>query len=515
MDISGCYGESLRSLHFPIGLPTVLSHTPNQTPKTLGWFLDKYEDQLVPGLWTAMVSGSLGFEQDYIFSKLVKQTDIRKAVQTQDGDDSDIPSDFVMLRREIKNGIITADVIKTLRAVCTNTEWAEIRNLNIVAVAAYLKRDRVGSAKEWCETVLRDKGSYFISRNGQIQDTRTRAWFAVPLEDFVGEMYEKRKECKRLKSTAETEDERSKAKGLDAILKLTINVVYGAMASRYFRISNTVVANNITARARTGVWMLAKALGLRQTITDGGCYSPMLSHAFDGSYRKAGLDTLSRPWEWHAPNRRRWVRPMPGWDWNAPAWPSQAECDRLASEHTEAFWTPYGLSLPFRLEHKSPFLAAAIWSKGDYAFLYEDSPIDFKLRGKKRNALLLHPSYALLKSILEGRDDFPSDMEHTHTSIMKIGKYRVVQKSSGYEDLKDKRPGDEYTEYRTARYNNTYFPLKDEAEYRRRSNRRRVDHGQTVQFFERFGREGIRSVHRHMASDTLTRGRKAALMNSV
>src|SRR5262249_52989705 len=71
-DIAGCYGEALRQAALPGGLPTVWSYAPNQARLTLGQWLDRHEEQLVPGLWTATVSGRLPFEQDLIQSKLLK-----------------------------------------------------------------------------------------------------------------------------------------------------------------------------------------------------------------------------------------------------------------------------------------------------------------------------------------------------------------------------------------------------------------------------------------------------------
>src|SRR5205823_6636686 len=160
------------------------------------------------------------------------------------------------------------------------------------------------------------------------------------------------------------EEARARAAGLDGLLKLLVNTLYGVLASRFFPVGNSVLANTITARARVGVWMVAKALGLRQTITDGGIYTPGAVCAFRG--KRPGLDTLSRAWDWHAPRRGRCHAPLGGLDWAGP-WPALAEVDELAAGHVACFWAPYGLSLPFRLEHKTTFRSGAYWSKGDYA----------------------------------------------------------------------------------------------------------------------------------------------------
>lgn len=94
-------------------------------------------------------------------------------------------------------------------------------------------------------------------------------------------------------------------------------------------------------------------------------------------------------------------------------------------------------------------------------------------------------------------------MGNTHRGILRLGKYQVVQACQGYEHLKALRPGDDYSEPRTARYNNTYFPLADEDDYRRRCDRRKTHRGQVVEWFERFRALGIKTVHRKMGLDRL------------
>ncbi len=279
-----------------------------------------------------------------------------------------------------------------------------------------------------------------------------------------------------------------------------INVLYGAMASSFFAIGNTVVANNITGRARLGVWMLAKSLGLRQTITDGGIYSPRSVCFFEG--KRPGFATLSRQWEWHAPNRQRWYRSMAGWE------PGIAvrELDRLALEHVRSFWLPYGIDFPFGVEHKTTMVRAAYWSKGDYALLFDDGEIDYAVRGKnksKRSDAKPHPTFTLLKSILDDSDRFPDDLSYTKNSIMKIGKFRAVQASNGYEDLKDLRPGDDYQSEHVASYNNQHFPIENEKDFLSRKQRKRIVKGRLVEWFERHRAKGIACVHRKMSQNQM------------
>jgi hypothetical protein len=489
IDIEGCYGSALKELTLPIGLPTTWSYKPNEALPTLGAWLDANRGELVPGLWTCTASGALPFEQDLLYSKLVK----RMAISQADERNADVSTDLVLLRREVKNAIITADILEAVEKVATNRELAALRRLRVVTAVAYRASDRVPGPAEWTRAVLTwtDRARVVRVKPGVRKDDRPRTWYGVPLREFIGPLVDERK--------------KAKAKG---------NTTYGSLCSRFFPISNTVVSNVITARARLGVWMLAKALGLRQTITDGGIYEPSAVPTFDARRSRPGLETLSRPWEWRNPDRGRRFVPLAGVSYDpdgttAPTVPDEANDAALA--HVRAFWEPYGLSFAFGVDHKRAFLRAAYWSKSDYALSLDPTPgapLHYALRGKEnRKAQLtdgiVHPTFALLRNIIEGRDDFPEVMAYTVGGILKIGKYRAAQRSvGGYVGIKRLRPGDNIPpSVRRAFFNNTWMPLPDEVTYQRRRNRRRIDHGREVEFFEKLRAEGIGAVHRAMTWD--------------
>lgn len=499
IDISGCYGSALRDLIYPIGLPSTWNYTSNEGHTTFGAWLDANQADLVPGLWFAVVSGALSFTQDIILSKLVRRSDIWKASAgngRDGGDDGPIPSDLVLLRQQIEKGIITADVLRILRGVASNAEWACIRRLNVVAACGYLARNRHDDWRSWCNVVLADKGEYRFVGEDRI-DSRSRAWLAVRLEDFVGSLVEQRKHYKRQGKEGD-----ARAAGMDEMLKNCINTVYGVLVSRFFRVGNTCLGNNITARARVGVWMMAKALGCRQTITDGGAYRPEEVCWFTG--KKPGLGVFSRPAEWHDKRRERMHLSLAKFDWprNWTKLPSLKEMDEWALAHVREFWRSYDLEFPFLVEHKRPMDAFTWWSKGDYAWVDDRGEVHYKLRGKDQKRKT-HPSFGLLKNILQGDDAFPREMAHEKGSLLKVGKYRVIQESNGYEWVKHLRPGDEWLERRVARYNNTWMPLDSEADFMRRKKRKVRDHGKDVLWFERFAQAGIKEVHRKMTKDEL------------
>jgi hypothetical protein len=505
VDIVGCYGASLRSLVFPVGLPSVWSYEPNEARPTLGRWLHRHGDQLPDGLWTITVSGRLPFAQDLLFSKLLRGGRHRQP----DPDGPDIATDFALLRREVHNAVLTSDLLAALKSVATNSEWAALMQLEVVTAAAYLKKHRQNNIASWCAAVLAAPDGPRRPRvqPGGPRDLRPRFWCGLPLENFIGRLVDERQRLKaRQRETADA-DEKRRLDGLGTVLKLMVNTLYGDFASRHFSIGNTVIANNITGRARLGVWMLAKALGLRQSITDGGLYTP--SAVPHWKQHRPGLHTLSRTANWNAPRRGRTLAPLPGLgDWH-PDSPIPEDADAAALAHVQRFWEPYGLGFPFQLAHKpdNAFRRAAYWSKGDYALLRVDNSIEYKIRGKSRSrrGSRPHPTFALLDAILAGRDDFPTDLAYTRSGILKVATYLLAQASdTGYARLKDLRPGDTIPETKyQARYNNVHGPLVNAADLRRRLRRKKVYHGRPLPWFERYGPLGIAAVHAAMLANRL------------
>src|SRR5262249_21122856 len=201
-----------------------------------------------------------------------------------------------LLRRELKNAIITSDLLEALRQVATDKEWSALRKLEVVTAAAYLHQHRRPDAESWCREVMAapDDAAEVRLEAGTPEDRRSRAWYAVPREGFDGTLVNARNRCKRVAKESADDQERREAEGRGRVLKLMVNPLYGSLVCRHFAIGNTVVANNITARARLGVWMLAKPLGLRQTITDGGIYQPGAVAHLKPDAKRPAMGPLSR-----------------------------------------------------------------------------------------------------------------------------------------------------------------------------------------------------------------------------
>jgi hypothetical protein len=521
-DLSGCYAEALRGQVFPLGLPSVTNYTANEKNRpTLGQWFSRHEADLVDGCWQCVVNGRLSFGQDLVPSKLSTSASIRKALYRPDRNEDvrKLQAEFPLLRRQVKNGVITSDVLSALRKVATDKEWCELQGeLKVVTAAFYKKSDRADTLSDWCAAVLADCGAYASCGDdlGNVRDGRTRAWYGVPLEGFIGKLADERQHLKKLSGAD------AHADAMQATLKLFINTLYGDFASHYFGIGNVVLANNITAKARVGVWMLAKALGLRQCITDGGPYTPAAVPTFTG--KRPGLDTLSRMWEWRLTRKGRTYLALGGLDWGEvfdSARLSREQLDRLAAEQVRQFWAPYGLQLPFNIEHKAhkPLLSdagdcyirrAAYWSKGDWAFLLRNGGRVYGVRGKdkrfkNKDGRITHPLLRLLDSILDGSDDFPADLRWERGGILSVKEYlRVMSSEEGFLDWACLRPGDNKPLHSfSARFNNVWMPLADVDDFLRRVKRRPVHHGKPTTFFERYAPNGVAHVHRHMLRNML------------
>jgi hypothetical protein len=521
IDLQSCYGSILRDYVLPLGLPSIWALKSEQKPDTLCKWLKKNQKDLLPNLWYVVIDSELSFTQDLIYSKLVKLEEINKAgfsIYDKENNDPDrdddlahIPGTFCLLRKQISNGIVTDLLLKILEAVCTKKELGEIMNSEVKTAAAYRASNQVKDVNEWMKIVAKDTGSYYYKNDKmESKDDRTRKWYGVTLEGFTGRLVNERKKIKDKIVLSNDEGEKSNMNALQETIKLFINSGYGVIASPYFNVSNTVVANNITAAARCGAWMVNKSLHTRMSITDGGFYGLMQVPFIRSTLRgKPGLEVLSDNVKWKDnKNYTRTLGSLGGLDWEKILKNKGSEIkqlDKLAIEHINDFWANYGLKLPFNIEHKldNTFLKASYWNKGHYMLLTVDGIEIVKIRGSRDfddTDIRSIPLYYLLKNIIEGRDDFPKDLAYDHRIILKIGNWL---KSIDRYTVINKRPGDTVIDERTLSFNNTQMFVNTEEEYLKRYNRKVWIGTQRQPFFEQFRKEGISEVNVKMLQDIL------------
>ena len=531
IDLRSAYSSQLRQQIYPIGIPSTLSYTPNQKRDKLGKVLEMLEKDGTSN-WVVMVEGKLSFSQDLIFSKLVTQKEIVKAVngfyeeKVQENDERDdsmkhIPGDFVLSRQEIENGIITPTVLEIIEKTASSRELKEIMNLDVVTANYYLEENRCHSIEEWIDRVLADTGDFEVitTKKGQhIADTRTRAWYGFSMEKMVGGLVDKRNQLKKDAKAAKADGNHDLHRELHAkqsALKLMVNTLYGVIGSLYFPVGNTVIANKITASIRVAVWQMSKALNTIQSITDGGFYGLQKVNYLKTdvkSFRKPSLATLS---DLQKLQNSDYVEPGclgENIDWESIVDNlfddrlSERErdiinqIDKTARNHIQNFWAAYDLDFKFDVEHKTDNFAlrVAYWSKADYAFVNYKGVRNYKIRGAKEHQnpeLRPHPKYELLDNILNGIDEFPSVLAYDFSAIMKIGKYKEVQKSSGYLNLKDVKTGEKYKEERHAKFNNLHLFMEDLETY---TKLKKYSERKNRPQFERYRDRGIAYLHRKM-----------------
>ena len=550
IDLKSCYGSALSKLTYPVGLPTVLGFTANQKRITLKQFLKRFEAELVDDLYTITVNGTLPkTSQDLIYSKVVGQTEINKAmacpVETTniEGEVSKIPGNFGIAQKEIKNGIITSDILKIIRQVGNNKEINEYMSLEVESAVFYKASDRIESHQEWVDVINNDNGELIIKDN-DVLDSRSRAWYGYSLEKFVGKLVKKRNE---LKAEGKATGNSSKI-AFQNLLKTIQNTLYGDLVSPFFLNSNVVVGNVITAKARVGSWMVEKSLNCRQIITDGGFYTPSKVCWIKPGAKLPSLSTFAdmKNWEDKKNYHRKYV-PMGGKDWdqvfkNLDQLDNKKlakEFDELAIAHINQFWEPYNLKLDYEVEHKEDnfFKVAGYWNKGHYCFKQpvkhkkvEDFcnlallrgtdklstslfwvrsanewqkwyNVRYKVRGHKQfldePELKRNPMYNLLENIVNYVDDFPTDLSYHKKSLLTVTKWLQAQKCDGFEYLDGKRPGDEVIEYReTTRFNDNHIHNQTIKDLERKANRKTRRAGKDIPFFERYAVQGIDKVNK-------------------
>ncbi|MGL4498278.1 MAG: hypothetical protein ACRCU2_04370, partial [Planktothrix sp.] len=189
---------------------------------------------------------------------------------------------------EIINGLITQDFLEWLDNVCSPQQKTELLdNLLISTVIFYPLSERVNSADELLEKLQKFEGKNeckgtIEKGNSEVINTHKKchSWYAVNMGDMLITtlLIERKKHPKKTP--------------LNTLLKLNINTLYGDMVSPYFKESNVIVGNNITARARALCWYMEKGLGGFQSITD-GCVFDLNKVPFNGRRTLSGTNTVN------------------------------------------------------------------------------------------------------------------------------------------------------------------------------------------------------------------------------
>jgi len=299
IDISGCYANGLMNQIFPIGIPQVIS-------KSMSWgtFVEEILPKLVPGCWSARFNyENAPFEDDLTISKIPEAyTDWDFGIDGFDNedfsyessDDKTYDAGMLVTTHSKHQAILTHDLLQIYQSVATkptvgrkgrkangNTEWEWLcNNATITGVIYYDKALRVDKVTD------KMLASTDLSANDNVVVSGSKEWVGIELSEILKILIPERAKAKRIYGKKSSEQ---------TFLKLINNTIFGCIASVFFNkegtsISNVVVGNNITARARALGWLMAKGLGAFQIITDGGVFD--LNNVVH--WKKISLDNLAR-----------------------------------------------------------------------------------------------------------------------------------------------------------------------------------------------------------------------------
>jgi len=308
IDITGAYSTTASVLPFYYGCPIIMGF--NKGKVSLREFLKYYDKYLIKRGFKLAVETikPLTIEQDFIQSwlKLKVDKNIKKidgtneyaGITTHSIDLDNTPT--AILTRELITATLTWDEINII-----TTEWIKkqkdefLDNVYMKSALFYPKNFECKSIEDLFNKKTIHKrfndtipNSYIVNDDGEYN----HYWYSTNFGKLgLDKIIQKRAEYKKTNPS------------LAYLYKLIANTLYGINVSKYFEISNILLAANITAMCRCGMYLTEKALNIYQTITDGGIFNlneviHLMSKKIDTtlfvrSYQERNED-LSKNYKW-------------------------------------------------------------------------------------------------------------------------------------------------------------------------------------------------------------------------
>lgn len=287
IDIDGCYGNGLKNQIYAVGNPTI-----DVNEMSLREMIKKYGNNLVNGLWQCRLFGKLGdFLQDAFISKtndsvrnyVKRLTDV--SYENSDYKESlegALTANMCCLTNELHGALCTSDFLELILEYTAKDEknyWLD--EIKVIGFMGYLKTDEVTNFDE----MLSGYATTSKEKNRTVS-SYYNFWIRIPLNEYATKLLAIRKKY-------------PKKTPMNEFCKLVINSSYGVICSEYFDtddtgISNVIVANNITARARVLAFCMAKALGTAMIITDGGVFDVNSVNHLTKNRKKVTLTSLAK-----------------------------------------------------------------------------------------------------------------------------------------------------------------------------------------------------------------------------
>jgi len=302
----------------------------------------------------------------------------------------------------------------------------------------------------------------YSQENNTTLDTRPRIWCKFPLKNLLEPLIALRKEKKSL---AKNGIETAKNDGLQKMIKFICNSFYGDIASPFFEVSNTVLANNITARARLAVWMASRTLNGILCITDGFQYQPQHVFEINKSIKKPSLSTLSdlKKLAKHRAIKKIDLGKISNWNElfeGKKTIKDFPNIDTLAKNHIDEFWKNYDLEIPYDVEHKIENIGKKLFfiKKAHYSILKCEGTLSHTYRGVNKDEE--NPIYhQLAKEVLMGIPRDIKTLESTTSYIRRINDYLDDKKKGNKEPI---LPGFNQNKRKIFKLTNDDLPSKNQ-----------------------------------------------------
>lgn len=360
--------------------------------------------------------------------------------------------------------------------------------------------------EDWCDSVLDDQNTMEFDVEIQaLSDKRTRKWFGYPLKNFITPLLDKRKTLKKQLKITNDPSIKGELNAQQSNVKLLINTLYGVFASQYFKLGNVVLADNITGKARTYVWLLAKCLNCNMTITDGSTYGLNEVFHLNKNDKKPSLKTFSNLQKLEA-HRSIKKLPLDGVDWISKFNDYKGDSDSLhlderVTKHIADFWGPYNIKFAYNIEHKPEHFAlrTAFMGKGNYALkTYNPEKDDwsnsvFKIRGQKEFTNgIRNPYFLFLEDIINNGNSLPDNLKYKHVTLLKLKTW--LQNILNDEEF-DVKPGEPFITDRKMRFNNTHMSFNYQETHK--AAIRKLNEKDYIGF-EKYGGDGVNTMLKAM-----------------
>jgi hypothetical protein len=266
IDISGAYPTTGFFLPFYFGSPVIQNFIKHKV--SLREWLKYYEKKyLSPRCFKLAVETIKPFtiEQDLIpsWTELRYTTELIKNNQEvlNSLDLENTPT--AIYTRELINATLTWDELDIIRTEWNSKQRDEFLDNTYMIGALFYPKNFECKTKEELKSKSDNHQRFIDSIPYSVIDNEdgeySHYWHSTNFGELIlNDLIQKRAENKKSNPS------------LAYLFKLASNTVYGVNVSRHFVNSNILLAANITAMCRSGMWLTEKALNIYQTITDGG-----------------------------------------------------------------------------------------------------------------------------------------------------------------------------------------------------------------------------------------------------